>query len=304
MADRKFRFGVVAGQANDLDQLAAFVRQTEDAGFDVLLSPDTMNLAAPFTTLTAVATLSRTLRVGTFVLAAPLRPAAAVAWETASLDRLSGGRFELGIGAGRPDAAGEAARLGVPWGSAGQRVERTAEALAGIKSTFAEAFEAADQAAADQASGGSFPEHGFLRPAQRPRPPVLFAAGGPKLLGLAAREADIISFALGSRGGEAELADRVRLVRDAAGDRFDDLELSLNVFAVGDTELPPWITGRFGVDPALARDNQLLSVLNGDTDTVVDVLLRRRDEFGISYVCVNSFAMAAFAPVVERLSGR
>src|SRR6266702_4350221 len=117
MADRKFRFGVVAGQANDLDQLAAFVRQTEDAGFDVVLSPDTMNLAAPFTTLTAVAaTLSRTLRVSTFVLAAPLRPPTAVAWEAASLDRLSGGRFELGIGAGRPDASREAARLGVPWG--------------------------------------------------------------------------------------------------------------------------------------------------------------------------------------------
>jgi probable F420-dependent oxidoreductase len=298
MTDRKFRFGVVAGQATDLDQLAAFVRQTEDAGYDVVLSPDTMNIATPFTTLAAVATLSRTLRVGTFVLAAPLRPPVAVAWEVASLDRLTGGRFELGIGAGRPDAAGEAALLGVPWGSAGRRVDQVGETLAGINATFTEAFEAADQA-----SNQAPPEHGFLRPVQRPRPPVMIAAGGPKLLGLAAREVDIISFALGGRAGEADLADRVRLVRDAAGDRFDDLELSLNVFAVGDTQLPPWIT-RFGVDPALARDNQLLSVLNGDTDAVVDLLLRRRDEFGISYVCVNSFAMAAFAPVVERLSGR
>jgi probable F420-dependent oxidoreductase len=299
MADRKFRFGVVAGQANDLDQLAAFVRQTEDAGYDVLLSPDTMNLAAPFTTLTAAATLSRTLRVGTFVLAAPLYRPAAIAWQTASIDRLTGGRFELGIGAGRPDAAGEAERLGVPWGSPGQRVDQVAETLTGVKATFADAFEAADKA-----SGGAPPEHGFLRPAQRPHPPVMIAAGGPKLLSLAAREVDIISFAGGSRAGEADLAERVRLVREAAGDRFDDLELSLNVFAVGDTELPPWITGRFGIDPALATDNQLLSVLNGDTDTIADVLLRRRDEFGISYVCVNSFAMAAFAPVVERLSGR
>jgi probable F420-dependent oxidoreductase len=297
MADRKFRFGVVAGQANDLDQLATFVRQVEDAGYDVLLSPDTMNLAAPFTTLTAVATLSRTLRVGTFVLAAPLYPPAAIAWQAASLDRLSGGRFELGLGAGRPDAAGEAARLGVPWGSAGRRVDQVGETLAGVKATFAEAFDAADQ------SPNQPPEHSFLRPAQRPRPPVMIAAGGPKLLGLAAREVDIVSFALGGRAGETELADRVRLVRDAAGDRFDDLELSLNTFAVGDTQLPPWIT-RFGVDPALARDNQVLSVLNGDTDAVVDVLLRRRDEFGISYVCVNSFAMKAFAPVIERLSGR
>ncbi len=297
MADRKFRFGVVAGQANDLDQLATFVRQTEDAGYDVLLSPDTMSLAAPFTTLTAVATLSRTLRVGTFVLAAPLYPPAAIAWQAASLDRLSGGRFELGIGAGRPDAAGEAARLGLPWGSAGQRVDRVGETLAGVKAMFGEAFEAADRAPGQPA------EHGFLRPAQRPHPPMMIAAGGPRLLGLAAREVDIISFALGGRAGEAELADRVRLVRDAAGDRFDDLELSLNTFAVGDTQLPPWIT-RFGVDPALARDNQVLSVLNGDTDTVVDVLLRRRDEFGISYVSVNSFAMTAFAPVIERLSGR
>jgi probable F420-dependent oxidoreductase len=299
MADRKFRFGVVAGQADDLDQLAAFVRRIEDLGFDVLLSPDTMNLAAPFTTLTAAATLSRTLRVGTFVLAAPLYRPAAIAWQAASIDRLTGGRFELGIGAGRPGAAGEAERLGVPWGSPGQRVDQVGESLAAVKATFADAF-----AAADQASDNQPPEHGFLRPAQRPHPPLMIAAGGPKALSLAAREVDIISFALGSGGGEAELADRVRLVRESAGERFDDLELSLNVFVVGDTELPPWITSRFGVDPALARDNQLLSVLNGDTDTVVDVLLRRRDEFGISYVCVNSFAMAAFAPVIERLAGR
>jgi probable F420-dependent oxidoreductase len=297
MADRKFRFGVVGGLASDLDELAAFVRRVEDGGYETLLSPDTFNIAAPFATLGAVAAMSRTLRVGTFVLDVPLRRPAAIAWEAASIDRLSGGRFELGIGAGRPGAEGEAKLLGVPWESAARRVDRVAAALAEIKGMFATAVAAAP-------GGQPVVEHGYLRPAQTPHPPVLIAAAGPRLLGLAAREADMVSFALAKDTSDAALADRVRTVREAAGDRFDDLELSVNVQAAGDGPLPSWLTGRFGVDPELARDNGSIAVLTGNPDTIADVLLRRRDRFGISYVTVAAHAVDAFAPVVERLAGR
>lgn len=298
MGDRKFRFGVVGGLASNVDELAAFVRRIDDAGYEVLLSPDTFNTAAPFTMLGAAAAISPTLRLGTFVLAMPLRRPAAIAWEAASLDRMSGGRFELGIGAGRPGAEGEARLLGVPWEGPGRRVALVAKALAEIKATFAAA--AARRSAGDQ----PFVTQGYLRPAQEPHPPVLIAASGPKLLSLAAREADIVSFGLGGDTSEAALANRVGVLREAAGDRIDDIELSVNVFAAGEGELPGWLTGRFGVDPELAKDNRSIAVLNGSPGTIADVLRRRRESFGISYVTVNSMAVDAFAPVVARLAGR
>jgi probable F420-dependent oxidoreductase len=290
MTDRAFRFGVVAGQWQNLEQWTALARWVEDAGFDTLLSPDTFNVAAPFVSLASAAAVTTRLRLGTFVLVAPFRPAAAVAWETASLDRLSGGRFQLGLGAGRPDAVAEAELLGVPFASPGRRIEQVGEVIAGVRSIFTPAPDTA------------VPE--YLRPVQRPHPPIMVAGAGPKLLTLAARQADIVAVGLPGSAGEQALGERVELVRERAGDRFDDIELSVNVFAVGDGELPRWMTSQFGIDPALTRDNQSISVLTGDTDTIVDVLRRRRDEFGVSYVTVNSMAMRAFAPVVERLAGR
>ncbi|HEY4017697.1 MAG TPA: LLM class flavin-dependent oxidoreductase, partial [Pseudonocardiaceae bacterium] len=140
------------------DAAPALARQVEDVGFNTLLMPDTVNVAAPFSALAAAAAVTTELRLGTFVLAAPLRPAAAIAWETASLDRLSDGRFELGLGAGRPDAAREAELFGLPFGTPGERVDRVADAV--------------------RALGDD-------------RPRIMIAAAGKRMLGLAGREADI-----------------------------------------------------------------------------------------------------------------
>lgn len=293
MTDRRFRFGVVAGLSDDAATWGEFVRRVDDLGFDVLLSPDAFGAGEPFTALASAAMASPRLRLGTFVLAVPLRTPTAIAWATSSVDRLSGGRFELGLGAGRPDAAEEAALLGVPWHSAGRRIEQVSEAIDSVRSTFAAAFEAGD--------GNQFAASAALRPVQRPAPPVMIAASGPKLLALGGRSADIVAVAV--RDEEA-LTGAVGGVREAAGDRFDDIELSVNVFAVGTDDVPPWMRERFGVDPAQAADNKTLAVLTGDARTIADVLLRRRDEFGISYVTVNSFAMDAFAPVLELLAGK
>ena len=93
-------------------------------------------------------------------------------------------------------------------------------------------------------------------------------------------------------------------VRDAAGDRFDDIELSLNVWSAAGSSLPPWMATTFGVDPATAQDNKVLSVLNGTPAEIADVLRRRRDQFGVSYITVNSLAAEAFAPVLELLAGQ
>jgi alkanesulfonate monooxygenase SsuD/methylene tetrahydromethanopterin reductase-like flavin-dependent oxidoreductase (luciferase family) len=139
---------------------------------------------------------------------------------------------------------------------------------------------------------------GYLAPARRPK--IMLAAAGRRMLELAAREADIVNLALPPAAGEAEVADRVSLLRELAGARFDALELCYNTFAVGDTELPPWL----GVQPEQVIGNKALAVLTGSPAEIADVLLRRRAELGISYVAVNQDAMAGFIPVIDLLAGQ
>jgi probable F420-dependent oxidoreductase len=299
MNDRKFRFGLVSGQTDTLDEWTRTARWAQDSGFDVLLSPDTPNVCSPWVALAAAAAATTTLRVGTFVLAAPMRTPGMTAWETASLDRLSGGRFELGVGAGRPAAEEEARLLGVPWLSPKERVAQVGDLIDAVRREFADRFAAADAATGQRFGGG-----GYLRPAQRPAPPVLVAGNGRGLLGVAARKADVVALGMGGSAGERELAEKVAVVRERAGDRIDDLELSLNIWGAGESTVPPALAGAFGLDLSQAKDNNAVAVLNGSPREIADVLLRRRDEFGVSYITVNSLAMTGFAPVVELLAGR
>jgi probable F420-dependent oxidoreductase len=296
MSDRKFRFGLVAGNAETMQQWAGIARRAEDAGFDVLLSPDTPNVAAPFVSLAAAAAVTTRIHVGTFVLAGPMRTPGLVAWETASLDRLSGGRFELGVGAGRPDAEAEAAILGAEWRSPKGRVAQVGELIEQVRQVHADASAAAERPGR--------PVGGYLRPEQRPGPRVLVAGAGRSLLGVAARQADIVAFGLAGNAGEDALAEKVALVRAEAGDRFDDLELSVNVWSAAGSSVPPWMAGAFGLDPAQAVDNKLVAALNGSPAEIADVLLRRRDQLGVSYLTINGLAMEAFAPVIELLKGK
>ncbi|GAA4666188.1 MULTISPECIES: TIGR03621 family F420-dependent LLM class oxidoreductase [Amycolatopsis] len=276
MSPRVFRFGLVVGPRQPAPDWAALARRAEDLGFSTLLVPDGTGALSPFPVLGGAATVTERLRLGTFVLAVPLRPPGLIAWEAASLDRFSGGRFELGLGAGRPDAARDAEVVGVPFGTAGERVRQVAETVDTVDRLYAE---------------GTF---------EGRRPPVMIAGGGDRLLSVAAQRADIV--AVHADGSERGLGEKLRLVRDVAGNRFDALELSVNVFHIGDGEMSPLVR-LFGIDPATAQDNRHVSVLNGDTATVIDTLKRRRDEFGVSYVTINAATLETAAPVVEALSG-
>ncbi|WP_027944373.1 TIGR03621 family F420-dependent LLM class oxidoreductase [Amycolatopsis taiwanensis] len=287
MAERRFRFGLVAAPTASAKEWTELARRAEGMGFSTLLMPDARRLPSSFPALTLAAANTETLRVGNFVLAAPLRSPQSIAWDTATLDQFSHGRFELGLGAGRPDAEGDAHILGVPFGTPGERVRRVAETIETVRGMF------------DDAAGGN-EELRAYRPVQRPAPPIMVAGSGNRLLSIAARQADIVAIGAGL---EPNLREKVGFIRETAGDRFDDLELSLNVFAIGDGELPPWIRN-FGLDPTLAVENRLLSVLNGDTATAIDVLRRRRDQFETSYITINAFALEAAAPIVEQLAGR
>jgi probable F420-dependent oxidoreductase len=241
---------------------------------------------------------TKTLRVGTYVIANDYRNPVFLAKEAATVDVLSGGRFELGIGAGRPAAAEDNRMLGIPFDSGAVRVERLAESLALIKALLSgQAVTATGpHYAADNAQVSP-------RPVQQPRPPILVAAGKRRLAELAAREADIIALGIPPTATEAEIVERIGWIREAAGARFDQIELNLNLMAVGQ-QVPRWISSQMGLTAeGLARAGAI-SALTGTTDEMVDTLQRRRESLGISYIAVGDELMEGLAPVVERLAGR
>lgn len=274
MSDHEFRFGVVATPEGGGAQWVATARRAEELGFSTLLMPDGLQLLSPFPSLAVAAAATTTLRVGTFVLASPLRPPRAAAWEGHSLAVLTGGRFEFGIGTGRPEAQRFAEALERPWGSAGDRLQQVAESV----------------------------EHLRALDGDR-RTPVLIAAGGPNALALAARAADAVTLAAPALAGRDHLVAMAAQLRAAAGARADDIEIAINLFAVGD-EIPPWTQRFIGADHAtlVAHDSQTL--LRGTPAEMTDELQRRRDAYGVSYVSVNGAFLEQFAPVVERLAGQ
>ena len=284
--ERRFRFGAVAGFGRSGQEWAANARRIEQLGFSTLLCPDGTGTFAPFQALSAAAAATSTLRLGTYVLASPLRTPGEVAWESASLDVLSGGRFELGLGAGRPDAERDAARLGVPFAAPGERIRRIEQTLQAVRTRFARSDEAS--------------RYDAVRGVQ-PQPAVLVAGNGPRMLRLAAREADTLALGLPPRSTEDDLQAKANEVRAIAGDRFDRLELNLNIALVGD-DYPPQAAAWLGADPRdLIRDGSI-TVLVGSARQMADTLLRRRDRAAVSYVSVNAMFADQFAPVIELLA--
>jgi len=280
MSDRSFRFGValatVGSRAAWLDQ----VRAAADLGYDVLQVPDHLGLAAPFPALVAAADATGTMRLGTFVLNAALYHPWVLARDAADTHRLTDGRFELGLGTGYLEH--EFAAAGLPFGTGATRLRRLADTVREVRERLA-----------------AEPD--------RPDPPILLAGAGRRLLELAGREADIVGFSIqaaltpGVRPEQA-LADRIAVVRAAAGDRFAGLELNMIVGAVGRDPAE--------LDLTIARaatglpDEQLLglpSVLCGPEQEIADRLRRYRDEFGITYFGVLEPHMAAFARVIPLL---
>ncbi len=281
MTDRVLRFGVVTGLARDGAEWIATARRAEDLGYDTLLVPDTLGTIAPFPALAVAAASTQSLRVGTYVLSAPNRSPGLVAWETASLDFLTGGRFELGLGGGRPSADRDAAALGHDFGSPAERLRQVAETIRAVKEL--------------RTSGPQY--------AQVPHPPILIAASKPRMLQLAAEHADIVALGLPPHAGPDELAATVATLRDVAGDRFDALELHMNVAAVAESPqaVPEWVSRMVGGDPRAMAAAGGIAFLTGTPVQIADTIRRRRDELGISYIAVNAMFMDQFAPVVTLL---
>lgn len=270
---RDLRFGFGLHAAHRASSVQDRARRAEDAGYDVLHVPDHLGAPAPFPTLMAAAAATDTLHVGTFVLNAGFYKPALLARDVAAIRDLTGGRLELGLGAGYVQQEFEAAEI--PFPSAGKRVDHLRHVIEYLG------------------------EH-------VPDVPLLIAGNGDRLLTVAAQMAHIVGLTGGDPFGEDgdPLAERIAFVRNAAGERFDGLELNVAVTAmpIDDSGIPDLsITRRFL--PHLT-DEQLLrtpGVLSGSTGDIAEEIRRYRDVYGVTYVIVQQPHAEAFAKVIAEL---
>ena len=308
--ERPFRFGVQLGGPADAAGWVEQARRIEDLGYSTVTMPDHFtDQLAPLPALSVAAAATTTLRIGALVFDNDYKHPAVLAKELATQDVLSGGRVEIGLGAGWMEADYRA--TGIPYDPPGVRIDRFVEGIAVIKGAMAD---------------GPFSFHGrhytvtdydaAPKPVQRPHPPLLIGGGGRRVLSIAAREADIVgingNLAAGAIGPDAiasmtrdAVTEKVAVVREAAGDRFADLELNIRAFMVRVTDDAAGeirgVAGFLQVDDVLVAESPF--ALIGTTSSIADVLRRRREELGFSYVIVGGEDIDAFAPVVAALAG-
>lgn len=309
---RPFRFGVSVHKTRSKEEWIAMARRAESLGYSTLLVPDHLgDQLAPIPALLAAAEATDKLRIGSLVFDNDFRHPVMLAKEAATLDLLSGGRFEFGMGAGW--LRSEYEQAGIPFDPAGVRVSKMEEALHIIKGLFADGpltFSGTYYTVTDL--------EGHPKPVQQPHPPILVGGGGKRLLSIAAREATIVGFTplFRADGGGTDLTDatpgalneKVGWVRQAAGDRFDSLELNILVAEVVVTEdraqVAQFIAAAMAPNMGATVEQvlQVPYVLIGTVDQICEDLLARRDQYGISYVTVFEKNMEALAPVIARLA--
>jgi probable F420-dependent oxidoreductase len=307
---RPFRFGAQVADAKPGRALAELARKLEDGGYSTLFVPDHFDdQVAPIPAMTWAAAATTELRVGSLVLDNDFRHPVVLAKEAATLDLLSDGRLELGIGAGWMRTDYETS--GIAFERAGVRIDRLEEAVTVIKGVL---------------SGESFSFEGTHytikeltgtpKPVQQPHPPILIGAGAKRMLAFAARQADIISvnFDLSPGAVNADMvmtgtaqltAQKIDVIREAAGDRFDDIELSVTVFmgALHDDreQLAEMVAGSFGQPPEVVLESPHFCA--GTEDQIIEQLQQRRERFGFNYVVFGGGSHEAMLGIVSKLAG-
>jgi len=290
LTPRPFRFAVGYAAPASRAEWRERGRQAEDLGFDALMFADHLGMMSPFPTLITVAEATSRLRVGTMVLNAGFYRPALLARDVASVDLLTEGRFEFGVGAGPDFAKPEFEAAGLPFPGGRQRIEYLRETLGEIRTLFA---------------------NGHQPPVQR-RIPVLVAGSGDRLVRVAAEYADTVALAgvpVGAdidsdEAGVAALARRVEFVRAAAGDRFADIEVGLTVQGVdvqGHGEANMSMASRFNPALSQAQLRYLPGVLHGPAADIAGTLRHYRDAYGLTHFSVTGSDVKAIAAVIEQL---
>lgn len=304
---RPFRFGVMLdSRSAERDHVVELAKRVEAAGASILLGTDHLGRWASLPLLVAAADATG-LRIGTIVLNNDLRHPTVLAQELTTIDVLTGGRLEVGIGAGWNRPEYEAA--GIAFDPPAERVRRMKASLRMLKQAMSEGR-------IDHAADEAYPEiHQEELPTsrQRPHPPFMVGGGGPKVLGFAAREAEIVGIdprSLPGGGGdpeditEAAVDRKVRWIREAAGERWSTLEINIIVW-----EVDPAFHTRSGPPPVRARGISEAEMprsphyLIGDAAEMTETLLARRERWGISYLAIRADDLRAVEPVIARLAG-
>ncbi len=322
---RPFRFGVQAYAAETAAEWRGLARHAEELEFstfsvaDHVIGPGpalaatnhpVQNLAAvPAMAVAAEAT--ERIRIGARVLCVDYRNPVMLAKELATLDFFSGGRLEMGLGAGW--LANEYEAMGVAFDKASVRIDRLEETIALLRASFADGE--LDQRGTHVHAVGF---EAVPKPVQRPMPSLMIGGGAPRILGIAGREADIVSLNFDNSSGKLGAAgvgsstaslteQKVQWVADGAGARFADVELEIAAYFTVVTEpgadgavLEKMAAG-FGLEAAEFADHP--HALVGTVDAICDRLIERRERYGISYVTFAARVMDAVAPIVERLAG-
>lgn len=310
MPPRPMRFATQAGGAPGGQEWIDRAKRLEALGYDTLAMPDHMigGAWAAMPALAVAATVTHRLRVGTLVIDNDFRNPTVFARECATLDVLTGGRFELGIGAGWLDRDYES--TGIAFDRGRVRVARLAEAVTLMKRLFTE----------EQVTfAGEYykVEKAECRPktVQQPHPPFLIAGGGPDILALAGREASIVAIVpFGITGSGAidpgkfrleTMREQIALVRGAAGPRFGEIELSmfLDCTLTDDREKTiAELAEKAKVDPDVTRNNVYRGI--GTLEEIRDHIVRVRDATGVTYFCLRGPDVESLGPIVGELTGR
>ncbi|NSC20368.1 LLM class F420-dependent oxidoreductase [Streptomyces albus subsp. chlorinus] len=292
---RPFRFGVNMLALGSGEEFRQRCRRAEEQGYDILHVPDHLGMPAPFAALAQIAAVTERPRLGTFVLNAGFWNPALLAREVATVDQLSGGRLELGLGAGYVKAEHDAA--GLPFASPGGRVDHLEKLVAQVTRLLADPEQAP-------------------RPAQE-RVPLLIGGNGDRVLRLAARTAAVAAFTGGRQSpgkpegtmeliSPAELEERTKTLRALAGDREEPPELNYLVqYVAGASDPGEALESLRPYGPGMS-DEELLehpALLVGSPREMADRLRAHRERFGLSYYTVLDPFMDAFAPVIEELKG-
>lgn len=306
----KFRFAIQTSRANSSNEWTEKARKIEDLGFSTLFIPDHFgDQYAPLIALAAAGAATSDLRLGMLVLDNDFRHPLVLAKELATLDVLTDGRVEAGVGAGWMTTDYEFS--GIPYESPGVRIDKLQETLAILKGLWA------DGAFSHSGKHYTITGHdGTPKPVQQPHPPILVGGGGKRVLRLAAREANIVSvnFVLAEgmvnpnvavTGSATATAEKLDWIKNAAGPRMSDIELNVTVFFTIVTDdrngMAERIAGGFGMPASDVLESP--HALIGTVDQIVDDLQRRREEYGFSYIAFSGDVFDAMAPVVKRLAG-
>ena len=306
---RRFRFGIQLSTASSSAEWASLARRAEDLGYDTLFMPDHFgDQLAPVPALMAAADATTDLKVGALVFDNDYKHPVVLAKELATIDVLSGGRLEVGLGAGWMQSDYD--QSGIPMDPPGVRVSRMEEGIAVLQGCFGAgpfSFEGEHYTITDY--------DGLPKPTQAP-PPLLIGGGARRVLSIAGRQADIVGInpsihsghvdaAAAQNGAATETDQKLAWVREAAGDRYADLEINILQFAAIVTDdrkgTAEMMAPLFGLPPAELEVYPHAVI--GTVEEIVESLQARRDRWDASYFVFQGDTMEPMAPVVAALRG-